>query len=53
MPNSEPVADGGPVAGWAPVIEDPALEATAAAGRDPAPARDRGHLGRGSRLAPG
>ena len=26
MANSEPVADGAPVAGWAPVIEDPAFE---------------------------
>ena len=26
MTNTEPVADGAPVAGWAPVIEDPAFE---------------------------
>ena len=27
MSNIEPVADGAPVAGWAPVVEDPRLEA--------------------------
>ena len=27
MPNTEPVADGAPVAGWAPIVEDPAMEA--------------------------
>ena len=26
MSNAEPVADGAPVAGWAPVVEDPAME---------------------------
>ena len=45
--------DGAPVAGWQPIVEDPALRGPPPARRRPPPPGDRGLLVRGAGLAPG